>query len=124
MQNDRFEDDEIVESGEDIVRGFMATGGRARARAGTELPAEALLSLASGATQRLPELQFERHTIVAGLSGHTSVAEVAAHLGLPVRAAIVIATEMVAEGLLVAEDVVRELDLPMLQQIRSKILSL
>jgi len=124
MHDDRFVDDEIVESGAHIVRGFMATGGRARARVGTELPAEALVSLAASAHQRLPELQFERHAIVAGLRGHTSVAEIAAHLGLPIRAAIVIATEMVAEDLLVAEEVVKVIDLPMLNQIRSKIMSL
>lgn len=122
MVVERFEDEPVV--GDEIVRGFMYTEGRTRALGASELPLETLVSLTTVGRSGLNRLRFERRAIARGLDGRRSIAEIAAHLGIPLRAAIVITSEMVAEGLLVAEEVVAEVDLPLLHKIREAIAAL
>lgn len=122
MDDERFEDEVVY--GEEPVRSFMVTDGRTRTYGISELSLETLVSVTADGQARAGEQQFERRAIVEGLRGTCSIAELAAHLGLPLRAAVVIASEMVDEGLLVAEDVVDVVDLPMLSKLRRAIAAL
>lgn len=120
---ERYQDEPVV--GDEIVRSFMYTEGRTRAQGATpELPLEALVSLTSDGQRKLSELRFERRFIAQYLEGTRSVAEIAAELKIPLRAAVVITSEMVAEGLLASEDVVSEVDLSLLHRIRKAISAL
>lgn len=119
---ERFEDEPVV--GDEIVRGFMYTEGRTRALGASELPLETLVSLTESGRRGVDQLRFERRAIAQQLDGTRSVAEIAAQLHIPLRAAMVITSEMVAEGILVAEDVVAEVDLPLLKKIREAIAAL
>lgn len=119
---ERYEDEPVV--GEEIVRSFMYTEGRTRAQGVAELPVEALLSLTADGQRKLGELRFERRFIAQHLDGARSVAEIAAELKIPLRAAVVITSEMVAEGLLASEAVVAEVDLSLLHRIRKAISAL
>jgi hypothetical protein len=122
MPDERFEDEPVV--GDEIVRGFMYTEGRTRAQGASELPLETLVSLTTTARNGVGKLRFERRAIAQQLDGKRSVAEIAAQLNIPFRAAMVITSEMVAEGLLVAEEVVADVDLPLLRKIRDAIAAL
>lgn len=119
---ERYQDEPVV--GDEIVRSFMYTEGRTRAQGAPELPLEALVSLTTDGKRKLDELQFERRFIARYLKGPRSVAEIAAELKIPLRAAVVITSEMVAEGLLTSEDVVAEVDLSLLHRIRKAISAL
>ncbi len=122
MSGDRYEDEPVV--GGEVVRRFMVTGGRTRPAGVVELPLETLVSPTDLAWARLGQLQFERRAIVAEVGESASVAEIAARLDIPLRAAVVLVSEMVAEGLLAAESVVDEVDLPLLRKIRAAIAAL
>ena len=102
----------------EIVRGFMLTRGRVRASV-TELPIETVLSapisLNSGPAIRDREHQRIRELLI----GPMSIAEVSAHLKFPLRAAIVMCSEMVAAGLLTAGSTVDSDDTDLLHKIRS-----
>lgn len=122
MADERFVDKPVV--GDEIVRAFMYTKGRTRAAGVSELPLEALVSLTSLGRVGLDTLGFERRAIAQQLESSRSVAELAASLGIPLRTALIITSEMVAEGLLTAEDVVEDVDIPLLQKIREAIAAL
>ena len=119
---ERYQDEPVV--GDEIVRSFMYTEGRTRAQGAAELRLEALVSLTPAGEQQLGDLRFERRFIAQYLEGPRSVAEIAAELKIPLRAAVVITSEMVAEGLLASEDVVAEVDLSLLHRIRKAISAL
>lgn len=122
MVEERFEDEPVV--GDQIVRGFMFTEGRTRADGASELPVETLVSLTIAAENGIHDLQFERRAIAQVLDDTNSVAEIAAKLGIPLRAALIIVSEMVADGLLTADEVVVDVDLPLLHKIREAIAAL
>jgi hypothetical protein len=122
MSEERFQDEPVV--GDEIVRGFMFTKGRTRAHQASELSLETIVSLTPTASSMANNLQFERRAIVRVLDETSSVAEIAAKLGIPLRAALVIVSEMVADGLLTAEEVVVDVDLPLLHKIREAIAAL
>ncbi len=106
-----------AEEGEEVVRAFMVTGGKTRAA--DELPIETLVSPVPNAASIAPGFRFERRQIVEGLAGPTSIAEIAAHLKIPLRASVVIVSELVAENALRAHAAVQEIDVQFLLRIRA-----
>lgn len=122
MVDERFEDEPVV--GDELVRRFMATEGRTRTKGTRELPLETLVSLTVVGRAHLRHLRFERRSIAEQLHDRSSIAEIAAHRNIPLRAAIIIVSEMVAEGLLDADEVVADVDLPLLHKIRDAIAAL
>jgi hypothetical protein len=81
-----------------LVRPYTVTGGRTRSRATTELPMETLVSARTDAP--LSGLRFERADVIRLCASTQSVAEVSAHLKLPLGVARVLVGDLHAEGLL------------------------
>ena len=94
------EDADAVLGGE-VVRGFMLTRGRTRASV-PEVPIETVVSVPEITRNSLGSLQPDQRRICELLTGPMSVAEISAHLGIPLRAAVVLASELVHAGTLVA----------------------
>lgn len=109
-------DDVIVD--DDVVRGFMLTRGRTRASV-DELKIETVVHATDAGRGSLSRLDIDHRRIVAVLSGPLSIAEISAHLAIPLRAAIVLVSEMVAAGTLQAGDAIGDADTDLLQTIRS-----
>ena len=102
----------------ELVRAFMLTRGRTRASS-PELPIETIVSASTGlATSNVP-LDREQRRIRTLLAVPMSIAEVSAHLTIPLRAAVVLVSEMVAAGSLSAGQTVDSSDTTMLLKIRS-----
>lgn len=120
----RFQDEVPIDESGGQPRSFLVTDGRARVAEGSELAPEALVEPTLASKAALQSLQFERRSIVAGLSGPTSVAEVAAYLKIPLLTAQVLLTNMVREGLLNAQRPVQTMDIDFLTTIRSAITNL
>ncbi len=96
----------------------MLTRGRTRPTV-QELPIETMLSAPISLALR-PTIRDREHQRVRNvLTGPMSIAEVSAHLTIPLRAAVVIASEMVAAGLLTAGSTVDSNDTDLLHKIRS-----
>lgn len=112
-----------VEEGDEVVRSFMLTRGRTRSNA-KELPLETLVSAPRADQLNLRSLRPEQRSIVELVSSPMSLAEVSAHLDLPLRTVIVMGSEMVAAGALVAEATVEVVDSTFLTKIRSAFQSL
>jgi len=101
-----------------LVRSFMLTRGRTRATV-QELPIETVISAPMTLDAR-PEIRDREHQRVRELLiGPMSIAEISAHLMIPLRAAVVIASEMVAAGHLSAGTTVDSSDTDLLHKIRS-----
>ncbi len=83
-----------------LVRPYTVTGGRTRSRGTGELPMETLVSVSSVGRTKLASLRFERGDVVRLCSSTQSVAEVSAHLKLPLGVARVLVGDLHAEGLL------------------------
>ena len=109
--------------GDEVVRSFMLTGGRTRARA-KELALETMVSAPECVERLRRSLPPEQRRIVDLATGPTSLAEISALLELPLRTAIVMGSEMVAAGALVAEATVDVVDTHFLTKIRSAFESL
>jgi hypothetical protein len=82
------------------VRSYVLTGGRPRG--GAALPFEAIITVLPAGRTALPGLALERRDIIARCSGSISVAEISAHLKLPLGVVRVLVGDMVEEGLLTA----------------------
>ena len=107
-----------VDTDVELVRGFMLTRGRTRATV-RELPIETVISAPISLDAR-PEIRDREHQRVRDLLiGPMSIAEISAHLMIPLRAAVVIASEMVAAGHLSAGSTVDSSDTDLLHKIRS-----
>jgi len=107
-----------AEPDEEFVRGFMLTRGRTRA-AVHELPIETVIS-APISLSPSPNITDREHQRVRDLLiGPMSIAEISAHLTMLLRAAVVIASEMVAAGHLTAGSTVDSDDTDLLHKIRS-----
>lgn len=104
----------------DLVRAFVLTGGRTRASA-PELAIETVVSAheSGHAAARSGTLDREQRRIVNVLQSPMSIAEVSAHLSIPLRAAVVLVSELVAEGALVAGSNADTGDTDFLLKIRS-----
>ncbi len=90
------------ELGEDgpgrLVRPYAMTGGRTRS-AGAEIPLEALVIVTDVGRSRAPGLAWEHRAIAELCASPMSVAEVSAHLKVPLGVARVLVGDMAAEGL-------------------------
>ena len=82
------------------VRSYVLTGGRTRG--GADLPFEALIQVTPSGRAAIPRLALERRDIIGQCVGTVSVAEISAHLHLPLGVVRVLVGDMVEEGLLSA----------------------
>ncbi len=109
----------------EVVRSFLVTGGKASvAYKGPELALETLVERTKRGEIVVPRLNFERRQIVEILATRMSIAEVSAHLGLPMLSTIVLVSQLVADGLVEAEEAQQVVGLDTLRSIRSAIASL
>ena len=107
-----------ADGADELVRGFMVTRGRTRALV-HELPIETVIS-APVNPSGCPAIRDREHQRVRDLlTGPMSIAEISAHLMIPLRAAVVISSEMVAAGHLTAGSTVDSNDTDLLHKIRS-----
>jgi len=102
----------------ELVRSFMLTRGRTRASS-PELAIETIVSAPPGLAPSNVPLDREQRRIRTLLAVPMSVAEVSAHLAIPLRASVVLISEMVAAGSLSAGQTVDTSDTMMLLKIRS-----
>jgi len=109
-------DDDAVDR--ELVRAFMLTRGRTRA-ASPELPIETIVSAPTTLAPTHSTLDREQRKISTLVAVPMSIAEVSAHLTIPLRAAVVLISEMVAAGSLRAGETVDTSDTNMLLKIRS-----
>lgn len=82
------------------VRSYVLTGGRTRSSA--DLPFETLVRTTDRGRMMGPRLTLERKDIVARCERPLSIAEISAHLHLPLGVARVLVGDMTDEGLLEA----------------------
>lgn len=118
-----FDDDEVV--GRDVVRSYVATGGRTRSHR-IDLAFETRVELNPDA-EPPTALQFERLHIARYVQQHIviSIAEISAALRLPPLTTQVLVSDLVADTVLLAHDTVgSEIDLDALSDIRAAISSL
>lgn len=80
------------------VRPYALTGGRVRSS--TELALETIVRITARGEAGAADLPTERREICGVCSEPTSIAEVSAHLSLPLGVARVLVGDMVTEGLL------------------------
>ena len=79
------------------VRPYALTGGRTRSS--ENLPLETLIRVSSRGSAALPRLALERRQIVQLCHSPMSVAEISAHLQVPIGVTRVIVGDMRSEGL-------------------------
>lgn len=96
----------------------MLTRGRTRASS-PELAIEMIVSAPAGLASGNDSLDREQRRIRTLLAVPMSIAEVSAHLAIPLRAAVVLISEMVASGSLSSGQTVDVSDTSMLLKIRS-----
>jgi hypothetical protein len=82
-----------------VVPAYALTRGRTRS-AGPDLPLEAVVTATEYGLRRFPGLQAERRIIVELCTGAQSVAEVSAHLRIPIGVARVLVSDLVSSGYL------------------------
>lgn len=80
------------------VRSYVLTGGRTRSNA--DLPLETLVKVTAHGISAAPRLALERKKIVSLCNAPISVAEISAHLSIPLGVARVLSGDMVEEGFL------------------------
>jgi len=80
------------------VRSYVLTQGRTRSNA--DLPIETLVKVTAQGTSAAPRLQLERKKIIGLCSAPLSIAEISAHLSIPLGVARVLVGDMTEEGLL------------------------
>jgi len=80
------------------VRSYVLTGGRTRS--GADLPLETMVRVTTLGSTASPRLALERKKIVNLATEPLSIAELSAHLSIPLGVARVLVGDMVEEGLL------------------------
>lgn len=80
------------------VRSYVLTQGRTRSNA--DLPIETLVKVTAQGTSAAPRLQLERKKIVGLCNAPISIAEISAHLSIPLGVARVLVGDMAEEGFL------------------------
>ena len=80
------------------VRSYVLTGGRTRSD--VDLPLETLVKVTPQGVSAAPRLALERKTIVSLCDAPISIAEVSAHLSVPLGVARVLVGDMCEEGFL------------------------
>jgi hypothetical protein len=76
-----------------VVPAYALTRGRTRS-VGPDLPLETLVTTTDFGFRRLPALQAERRIIIEICTAPTSIAELAAHLQIPVGVARVLVSDL------------------------------
>ncbi len=107
-----------AEDADELVRPFLITGGRTRTDV-PEVAIETVVCARSDAASHRPELRREERRVLDALRGPMSVAEVSAHLTIPLRAAVILVSELVAAGIIVAGRNADTGDTDFLMEIRS-----
>lgn len=117
--------DDAAPRATEVVRSFLVTGGKASvAYKGPELALETLVERTTRGEIVLPRLSFERQQIVDILADRMSIAEVSAHLSLPMLSTLVVVSQLVADGLVEAQASTQHAGLETLQSIRNAIVNL
>jgi hypothetical protein len=80
------------------VRSYVLTGGRTRSNA--DLPLETLVKVTPQGAAAAPRLALERKKIISLCTAPLSIAEVSAHLSIPLGVARVLVGDMAEEGFL------------------------
>ena len=80
------------------VRSYVLTQGRTRS--GADLPLETLVKVSAQGSSAAPRLALERKKIVALCATPISIAEISAHLSIPLGVARVLVGDMSEEGFL------------------------
>ena len=80
------------------VRSYVLTQGRTRSNA--DLPIETLVKVTAQGTSAAARLQLERKKIIGLCGAPLSIAEISAHLSIPLGVARVLVGDMSEEGLL------------------------
>jgi hypothetical protein len=80
------------------VRSYVLTRGRTRSNA--DLPLETLVKVTAQGTSAAPRLALERKKIVSLCGAPISIAEISAHLSVPLGVARVLVGDMTEEGFL------------------------
>lgn len=80
------------------VRSYVLTQGRTRST--TDLPLETLVKVTSQGQSAAPRLALERKKIVSLCTTPISIAEISAHLSVPLGVARVLVGDMAEEGFL------------------------
>jgi hypothetical protein len=80
------------------VRSYVLTGGRTRSE--VDLPIETLVKVTPHGVSAAPRLALERKKIVSLCDAPISIAEVSAHLSVPLGVARVLVGDMCEEGFL------------------------
>jgi len=80
------------------VRSYVLTGGRTRSNA--DLPLETLVKVPPQGAAAAPRLALERKKIISLCTAPLSIAEVSAHLSIPLGVARVLVGDMAEEGFL------------------------
>lgn len=80
------------------VRPYALTGGRTRS--GADLPFETLVKVSKLGQSATPRLALERKKIAQMCASAISIAEISAHLAVPIGVARVLVGDMTEEGLL------------------------
>jgi hypothetical protein len=93
-----FGDDDDDEGPVLRVRSYVLTQGRTRSNA--DLPIETLVKVTPQGISATPRLQLERKKIVALCNSPLSIAEISAHLSIPLGVARVLVGDMAEEGFL------------------------
>jgi hypothetical protein len=93
MSGDEHDDGPVLR-----VRSYVLTGGRTRSNA--DLPLETLVKVSPQGVSAAPRLALERKQIVALSTTPISIAEVSAHLSIPLGVARVLVGNMSEEGFL------------------------
>ncbi len=107
-----------TEAADELVRPFLITGGRTRTDV-PEVAIETVVCARSDAASHRLELRREERRVLDALRGPMSVAEVSAHLTIPLRAAVILVSELVAGGIIVAGRNADTGDTDFLMEIRS-----
>ncbi len=80
-----------------VVPAYALTRGRTRSL-GPDLPLETLVTATAVGLERIESLQVERRAIVELCVGPLSVAEIAAHLVVPIGVARVLVSDLASSG--------------------------
>jgi hypothetical protein len=93
MNGDEHDDTPVLR-----VRSYVLTGGRTRSD--VDLPIETLVKVTPQGVSAAPRLALERKKIVSLCDAPISIAEVSAHLSVPLGVARVLVGDMCEEGFL------------------------
>jgi hypothetical protein len=110
--------DEVDER--EVVRPYLITMGRTQVTGSPVFP-ETMVVARELALDGIDWLTFEHQSITKLADNPISVAEISARLRIPLAAAMVLVSDMVGEGLLVASESIRTAGADVLRRIRGRL---